>query len=422
MKHQALLQLALSTALITSTHAFDRTWDGTGGNDAFWNSKQNWGGNTLASGDNLFFGGASRLTNTNDLTNYSFAGITFNSGAGLFVLQGNAITLTGGVTNNSTNVQTVELAMALSNTAHAINAASGNLALKGALSGTGSVNKTGNGTLTLSANNSYSGGTVLDAGTLVAGNANAFGSGTITVNGGVLDLNAYAISAPVLVNSGAVNSSVSTSSITFNNGASINGAFAGTVDMGNSGSRVLNNSVSGASFQGELRGQGLFAGGLVNVSGAQNPGAVSDGAGTQRFNNGLTYASASTVEIDFNGDTLLTAGADYDQVQVDGGALSIVAGATLRLDANGVNYANTAWSVARSFAVVQRSGSATFNGSSTFNLDLTQAGAYLAYGTWSLAPTADGIQAQWTPLTAVPEPSLAMLGGLGVMALLRRRR
>jgi len=46
--------------------------------------------------------------------------------------------------------------------------------------------KSGTGTLTLSAANSYSGGTTLAAGTLRAGNNAAFGTGTLTLNGGTL--------------------------------------------------------------------------------------------------------------------------------------------------------------------------------------------------------------------------------------------
>ena len=51
--------------------------------------------------------------------------------------------------------------------------------------GTGSLLKTGPGTATLTASNTYSGSTTINAGTLLAGNASAFGTtGTITVNAG----------------------------------------------------------------------------------------------------------------------------------------------------------------------------------------------------------------------------------------------
>jgi autotransporter-associated beta strand protein len=56
----------------------------------------------------------------------------------------------------------------------------------GTLSGTGGVIKTGGGSLTLSASNSYSGGTTLEAGTLRIGDLDALGTGAVLVHGGTL--------------------------------------------------------------------------------------------------------------------------------------------------------------------------------------------------------------------------------------------
>jgi outer membrane autotransporter protein len=56
----------------------------------------------------------------------------------------------------------------------------------GVIQGSGSLTKLGPGTLTLSGNNSYSGGTLLKAGTLVINSAQALGLGNVVVNGGVL--------------------------------------------------------------------------------------------------------------------------------------------------------------------------------------------------------------------------------------------
>ena len=53
----------------------------------------------------------------------------------------------------------------------------------GLISGTGSVDQIGTGSTTLTAANTYSGGTLLAAGTLIAGNNSAFGTGALTVAG-----------------------------------------------------------------------------------------------------------------------------------------------------------------------------------------------------------------------------------------------
>jgi autotransporter-associated beta strand protein len=62
----------------------------------------------------------------------------------------------------------------------------------GDMSGSGSLEKAGNGSVTLSGNNSYSGGTALEAGTLEVASGNALGSGSLTLNGGELLVQSYA--------------------------------------------------------------------------------------------------------------------------------------------------------------------------------------------------------------------------------------
>jgi autotransporter-associated beta strand protein len=57
------------------------------------------------------------------------------------------------------------------------------------ISGAGLLTKRGNGWLSLSGTNSYSGGTVLEAGTLEATSATAFGTGDVYQSGGVLRAN-----------------------------------------------------------------------------------------------------------------------------------------------------------------------------------------------------------------------------------------
>ncbi|MBD4195844.1 hypothetical protein GUH44_04135, partial [Xanthomonas citri pv. citri] len=60
---------------------------------------------------------------------------------------------------------------------------SNDLALNGSIGGTGSLIKNGATTLSLTANNSYSGGTSLTAGTIAVGADNALGTGGLSVLG-----------------------------------------------------------------------------------------------------------------------------------------------------------------------------------------------------------------------------------------------
>ncbi|VFS50845.1 autotransporter-associated beta strand repeat-containing protein [Budvicia aquatica] len=60
----------------------------------------------------------------------------------------------------------------------------------GVMSGSGSLNKTGSGVLTLTGVNGYSGGSTLNAGRVIASQGQALGTGAITNNiGSVLQLN-----------------------------------------------------------------------------------------------------------------------------------------------------------------------------------------------------------------------------------------
>lgn len=63
---------------------------------------------------------------------------------------------------------------------------SGSATQSGELFGTGAVIKAGAGELTLTASNSYLGGTTLDEGTLRVGDPSSLGTGLVTINGGTL--------------------------------------------------------------------------------------------------------------------------------------------------------------------------------------------------------------------------------------------
>ncbi len=133
-----------SVATITVNYS-PPIWSG-GGSDTDWSDAANWSGATVAAGDDLVFSGSTGLSNTNNLAaGTRFGNLTFAAGAGTFSLGGNGLNLSGVITNNSTNAQTINLA----------------------LGGSSGLTTTGPGTVILSAANTYTGNTVVNQGKLV---------------------------------------------------------------------------------------------------------------------------------------------------------------------------------------------------------------------------------------------------------------
>ncbi len=177
-------------------------WSGGGSNNN-WSTLANWD-KLPTDDDSLIFAGSTRLANMNDSLT-SVGSIAFSNTAGAFVLSGTAMTIAGGITNNSANVQTIDLNLTLG-AAQQFSAASGNLiiggavatagntltltggfnsTISGAISGAGGLIKSGSGTLTLSANSSYTGGTTVNGGTLIVSHVHGLGQSTtngLTIN------------------------------------------------------------------------------------------------------------------------------------------------------------------------------------------------------------------------------------------------
>jgi autotransporter-associated beta strand protein len=170
--------------LACAAQAADRAWDG-GGGDANWSTVANWDGDATApaADDALFFGGTAKAVNTNDLDGLSIAGLTFNSGAVGFTLNGNALTLGGTIVNNDNDTQTVNLPMAL-DAARSVYTTGGPVTLGGTLSGAGGLVKESANTLTLTASNSYEGATLVSTGVVRITHGYALGAtnGSTTVS------------------------------------------------------------------------------------------------------------------------------------------------------------------------------------------------------------------------------------------------
>jgi len=204
----AILALAASNALAQSD-----TWDGGGGDDNF-GTGNNWVDNTSPSPgatSDLFFAGTTRLTPFNNYGAFDdFRNIIFNSGAGPFIISGNAIDFFGKIENLSTNTQTVSLtSIAMNTSAREFNPLNGNLTINSAdiFTNGNQLNVFGNNGFTLTfgpssiikhggavsinqASNvlyqsahTYTGDTFINAGTLQIGSGASANSSIIRVGG-----------------------------------------------------------------------------------------------------------------------------------------------------------------------------------------------------------------------------------------------
>ncbi len=120
-------------------------WNGGSATDNNWSAAANWNGDGIGANNLLYFGGYSRLNNTNNTSaGTAYSNIVFDAGAGAFTLNGNSITLDGNITNDSPVSQTVNLGLNF-NSSFTLCGASGLLDIAGGL-----TNTLGSGVTTLS--------------------------------------------------------------------------------------------------------------------------------------------------------------------------------------------------------------------------------------------------------------------------------
>lgn len=296
--------------------AVTQTWLGTGINGD-WNTTGNFspsGPYGVTSADDLQFDGSNYLTNNfNNIGYANVLSITFNAGAGAFTLQGYNLGTYYGVTNLSSNLQTISLngfwvsgtqtwdagtgglritspvvfsllfSQALTVTGSGNTSIEGNMTEFGDApdpSFRGSLIKAGMGTLTLSGSNSYRGGTYVQDGVLRAGNAAAFVQNTgYQVNGGTLDLNGFNLTTAGFSGTGGLVA-----------------LGAGTLTVDQFVATIYDGGITGTGGLTLKGGGGLTLTGTNNYSGATRV----EGFGTTLTIGGTNFSGTSALTVEAN--------------------------------------------------------------------------------------------------------------------------
>ena len=302
------------------------TW--TGDTDALWSTDANWSGtppDSATSGDLIFdptaLTGSLILSTSNDLTNFTATGIAFDNQitAGEFTLADGSITLGGDITTTGaegTPTHSISLGMILNGDRTITTDINNNLAISGGISNDATIrnlSKQGDGTLTLTGNNSYGGTTTvgladLGGGVLTLGHNNALGgNGALGVTGtgssiqlqdGITINNALTVSDDGDIKTLALETGATAAeySGTVTNNETTAGNFA--VSVVSPGALTLSNTVSGNQLS-------KTADGTLILSGDNNyTGGTNIAAGTVRASHNNALGTAGTVSLNGTGAIL----------------------------------------------------------------------------------------------------------------------
>ncbi len=402
------------------------TWRGNHPNNSNWGSAQNWtlqnqinnkNLSPVVNGNALIFQGSNRPNNTNDLTGWSFAGIQFFSGAGAFVLNGNAISLTGTILNNSTNLQNINLAALTFAATREINANTGDIIINSVVQGAGGLTKNGTGTLTLSDNNTYTGTTTIKAGSISLSHANALGtSGNITFSGGELQYGSAIttdLSSRIKNSASSILIDTNSNNVTFSSavGSTNSGGLtkngAGTLTLSNTntyrgattinaGTLVLNGSAANSTISiangATLKGSGSAAGAIVSgtIGPGNSPGILTVGA--LSLNSGGVY----TWEM---ADATGVAGTGWDQIATSGlltinstsGSPFTIAITSSGAPTNWTGNSTQAWDILTY-------GSQSGFDATKFTLNTSAFAGFTADGSiWAISDTGSAVRLTYTP-------------------------
>ncbi|MEO6848804.1 MAG: autotransporter-associated beta strand repeat-containing protein, partial [Chthoniobacterales bacterium] len=300
------------------------------------------------------------------------------TGTGTFTLSG-ANTYTGGTTISAGTLEIGGSAGAIvgnvanSGTLSFHRTGESDITYAGVVSGTGSVQQNGAGTLILTGENTYSGGTTINTGTLQIGDGTTIGSivGDVTDNASLAfnhsDSVTYGgvISGTGNVKQNGVGTTILTGANTYTGGTTIN---TGTLQIGNGGSTgsIAGNVTNNATLAFNRTNSLIVAGKICGTGAVQQ-----NGSGTTIFTGANTYS----------GGTAITAGA----LQIgNGGTTGSITGNVVNDAALIFNRCNTytfAGIISGAGTVTQAgSGTTIFTGANTYSGGTTISGGTLQLG------------------------------------------
>jgi autotransporter-associated beta strand protein len=329
--------------------------------------------------------------------------------------------------------------------------------LNGTISGNGGLTFSGPGTLALAAANTFTGDTRVSSGTLSLKDSNALASSTLnmassdtgTVSFGLAGNNTYNIGGITGSNNLAIGSNVLSVGAK-NENSTYSGQISGTGSLTKSGTGKLiisgSNTYTGATAvnNGSLAVNGSLDNTAVSVgSNATLQGSGSIGGSVTITSSG-TLSAGNSIESLAMGTLTLQAGSNFIQ-EVDSSATAgtqadlVVVNGDLNI-ANGTVsltitdlFASGSWVNDTKFAMINYSG-AWNGGLFSMNDDVLEddSNIIIADGkgwrinyndtTGGTNYSSEQTLSKFVTLTAVPEPTVVTLGGLGALLLLRRRR
>lgn len=390
---------------------------------------------TLAGGSITSTTGVLSSTATYDVRSGSVSGRLGGSVA-LTKTTSGTVTLSGnntytGTTTVSVGVVNIQHANALGTTAGSTSVTSGAaLEIQGGIT-VGAESLTLNGTgissggalRNISGTNNYGGLVTLGSATRInsdAGTLNLTNTGTITGSGlGLTVGGAGNISISSIIGTG-------TGTLTKDGTGTLTLSGANTYTSAtnvNNGTLIINGSTSASSVvtvgaSGTLGGIGTV-GGATTVNGTLS---VGQSPGIMTFANTLTLAGTTIMEIDGNSGAGVTGGHDFANLTGVGAAGVLTYGGTMTLDI-GVLF-GTGFYTWNLFDMASETGTFT-----SITLADQYSGSLLDAdldGVWDLTSGNNIWQFSESTgvlgLTVIPEPGVALLGALGMLLILRRRR